>query len=76
MVVYKLKAYWINKVPDHFRTQWMCNESVEIVPYAVRLPLDHEMIKWYEDYKRRRAQKARIKEELMPIAWHPSRWWD
>ena len=22
------------------------------------------------------AQKAKIKDELMPIAWHPSRWWD
>ena len=26
--------------------------------------------------KKRRAQKAKIKEELMPIAWHPPRWWD
>ena len=26
--------------------------------------------------KKRRAQKAKIKEELMPIAWHTSRWWD
>ena len=23
-----------------------------------------------------KAQKASIKEELMPIAWHPSRYWD
>ena len=22
------------------------------------------------------AQKAKIKEEFLPIAWHPSRWWD
>ena len=28
------------------------------------------MIKWYNGYKKRRAQKAKIKEELMPIAWH------
>ena len=26
--------------------------------------------------KNREAQKAQIKEELMPITWHPSRWWD
>ena len=26
--------------------------------------------------KKRTAQKASIKEELLPIAWHPSRWWD
>ena len=23
-----------------------------------------------------KAQKTSIKKELMPIAWHPSRWWD
>ena len=32
--------------------------------------------KWYDGYKKRKAQKASIKEELMPITWHPSRWWD
>ena len=26
--------------------------------------------------KNERLKKASIKEELMPIAWHPSRWWD
>ena len=29
---------------------------------------------WYEDHKKRKAQKASIKEELMSIAWHPSRY--
>ena len=24
----------------------------------------------------RKAQKAQIKEELIPVPWHPSRWWD
>ena len=33
-------------------------------------------INWYDEYKKRKAQKASIKEELMPIAWHPSRWWN
>ena len=28
---------------------------------------------WHEGYKERQAQKASIKEELMPIAWHPNR---
>ena len=48
---------------------------------------DDELIKWYESYKKRKAQKAKIKEELLPIAWHPNlvmdwcvskdekRWW-
>ena len=31
---------------------------------------------WYEGIEKRKAQKAQIKKELMPIAWHPSRWWD
>ena len=34
---------------------------------------DGEKIEWYEGYKKRKAQKAQIKEELMPIAWHPDR---
>ena len=29
------------------------------------------MIEWYKGYKKRMAQKANIKEELLPIAWHP-----
>ena len=31
------------------------------------------LIKWYEGYKKRRAQKGQIKKELMPITWHHSR---
>ena len=34
---------------------------------------DDKLIKWYEDYQKRMAQKAKIKEELLPIAWHPDR---
>ena len=33
-------------------------------------------VEWYDEYKKLKARKASIKEELMPIAWHPSRWWD
>ena len=29
---------------------------------------DDEIIEWCEGYKKRKAQKAKIKEELMPIA--------
>ena len=32
--------------------------------------------KWYGSYKKRRTQKASIKKELMPVAWHSSRYWD
>ena len=34
---------------------------------------DDEMIEWYEGYKKREAEKASIKEELLPIAWHLNR---
>ena len=37
---------------------------------------DDEFIQWYSGYQKHKAQKAKVKEELMPIAWHPSRWWD
>ena len=47
----------------------------------------HEMIEWYNAYKKRKAQKAKMKEELLPISWYPDcvmdwclsgdgkRWW-
>ena len=34
---------------------------------------DDGLTDWYDDYKKLKVQKAQIKEELMPIAWHPSR---
>ena len=34
------------------------------------------LITWRDAYIKRKAQKAKIKEELMPVAWHPDRWWD
>ena len=37
---------------------------------------DDRFIKWFEDHQKREAQKASIKEEFLPIAWHPSRYWD
>ena len=37
---------------------------------------DDELIEWYEGHKGRRTQKAQIKKDLMPIAWHPSRYSD
>ena len=32
-----------------------------------------KLVEWYKGYKKRKAQKANIKEELLPIAWHPNR---
>ena len=34
---------------------------------------EDEFFEWYGGYKKRKAQKAKIKEELLPIVWHPDR---
>ena len=80
-------------VPDPFKTQKICDKAVrdylfslQFVPdwFVTREQIDkwydddyvyndNEMIEWYDGYKKRKAQKALTKEELMPIAWHPDR---
>ena len=57
-------------VPDWFVTQqqidtWYHNDDWHD---------DNDIIEWYDGCEKRKAQKASIKKELMPIAWHPSRW--
>ena len=37
---------------------------------------EDSFFKWYYGYKTCKAQKTSIKEELLLIAWHPSRYWD
>ena len=37
---------------------------------------EDNFFKWYDGYKKRKAQKASRKEELLSITWHPSRWWN
>ena len=34
---------------------------------------EDKFFEWCEGYKKRKAQKASIKEELLPITWHPDR---
>ena len=31
---------------------------------------------WRNRYKQRKSCKKDISQELMPVAWHPARWWD
>ena len=37
---------------------------------------DDELIKWYDDYNKRKDQKAQVKKELIYIDWLRSRWWN
>ena len=37
---------------------------------------EDRFFEWCDGYKKRKVQKASIKEDLLPIAWHPSRYWD
>ena len=59
-------------VPDWFVPgEWACMWYDESDYWAGD---ENNFFRWYEGYKKRKAQKAKMKEELMPTAWHPSRW--
>ena len=62
-------SYSLQFVPDWFVTQ----EQLETWDDDNDYCNDDELIKWYRRYEKRKAQKVKIKEELMPIAWHPNR---
>ena len=59
-------------VPDQFVTQ----QQLKIWDDYDDFCNDDEFIEWYDGYKKRKAKKAKIKEESMSIAWHPLIWWD
>ena len=62
-------SYSLQFVPDWFVTQEQLETWHDDNDYCN----DDELIKWYKRHDKRKAQKAKIKEELMPIAWHPNR---
>ena len=62
----------LNSVPDWFVTQGQIKLWHDDTYYCN----DDRLIRWRNAYQKRKTQKAKIKEELMPIAWHPSRWWN
>ena len=59
-------------VPDWLVTQKQIGRWYDDIEYYD----DDELNKWHNGYKKRKARRAKIRKELMPIAWHPSRWWD
>ena len=53
-----------------FITDWfVTQEQIDIWHDDDEYCNDDEIIEWYKSYQKRKAQKASIKEELMPIAW-------
>ena len=59
----------VDDIPDWFITL----EMIAIVSRPCCARCDFEFDEWFNGYKERKAQKAQIKAELLPIAWHPDR---
>ena len=60
-----------------FVSKWLVTQQqIKIWRHNNHVYNDEMLIEWYEGYQKRKAQKAQIKKELMPIACHPSRYWD
>ena len=70
--VVEKNPYALEYVIDLFVTQ----QQIKILQYDNDDWYDNHLIEWYDGYKKPKVQKIKIKEELMPITWHPSRWWD
>ena len=34
------------------------------------------LLAWHIKFRKRKELKKELSEELMPVAWHPDRWWD
>ena len=60
-------------IPDDYKTQEMCKKAVEADPCLLKFVPVHLRTHCFKVVKKRKAQKAKIKEELMRVAWHPSR---
>ena len=56
-------------VPDQFVTYQQIKSWHDDDDYRN----DERIVDRYEGYQKRKAHKAKTKEELMPIAWHPNR---
>ena len=34
------------------------------------------LLAWHIKFEKRKVLRKELNEELMPVAWHPKRWWD
>ena len=64
-------AHSLQFVPDWFVTE----EQMKIWDDDDDHYDDNEIIEWCDGYQKRKFQKAKIKEELLPIACIPIVWW-
>ena len=62
----------LTHVPDWFVTL----KQIKIWYNYVYYCNDDRLIRCYNGSEKRKVQKAQIKQGLMLIAWHSSRWWD
>ena len=66
-------VYWV------VEGRTLSGEKIQTMTYYDNYFVDNDgVIKWHdgEEQQERNAQKSQIKQELIPIAWHPSRYWD
>ena len=67
------RGLWnLRHVSDSFVTQ----QQIKIWHGDTYYCNDDRLIRCCHDYQKRKAQKASIKKEILPIACHPSRYWD
>ena len=83
-----MTSFGINDIPDKLKTREMCEQAVSEQPGCLKYVPDWfitaEMLEkcqdkeeeWFEGFKRRKAQRLKIKEELLPVTWHPDRVFD
>ena len=58
----------VDDIPDWFITPEMIENGGGCCDSC-----DDEFREWIKGYKERKSQKTQIKDELLPIAWHPDR---
>ena len=63
-------------IHDDYKTQEMCNKAVEADPCLLKFVPARFRTNCLKAVEKRKAQKAKLKEELMQVAWHPSKGWD
>ena len=77
-------------VPERYKTQNMCNKAVDKEPLMLKYVPDYFITEkmlvnpvckefceeFCEEIKKRKNLKKEIYLELLPIAWHPDRFWN